>query len=143
MPYPVRTVTKPASLACAANGQLTSSQLTPIGHGGQLEPTAARAWAALWLAAQSVGIALTWTPGGTYRKLADQVWLFQQRYTTDPPYTWPTYQPGMKPPRHEVWNGQGWWLKPGVAGAERGGSGRRTRETRSTPQGIPGACGIS
>lgn len=110
---PVRPVVMPADLAGQRNGQLAPRLLVDLGHGGQLHHQAARAWAALWVAAKAAGIDLTWTHGGTYRPLGQQERLFLARFT-------PTRLPGR--PRR-TWAGQQWWLKPGVAmAATPGGS---------------------
>lgn len=75
----------PAELQCGArNGSLGADVLADIGHGGRLALTVARAWNALYVAMAADGFtgdrALTFTPGGTYRTLAQQEALFAQRY---------------------------------------------------------------
>lgn len=103
---PKRPVELPAALACLRNGYLNSLSLAPIGHGGSLAIRASRCWAAMWLLAQSAGIELTWTPGGTYRPYWAQVALFTQRWDNHK-RVGPTV----------FYGGQQWWLKPGVARA--------------------------
>jgi LAS superfamily LD-carboxypeptidase LdcB len=80
--------------------------LDPIGHGGLLEATAARAWNALWLQAQTDGIDLTWSPGGAYRPYWQQAALFMQR--------WDNTRRGTE---HCWYAGAEWWLLPHVARA--------------------------
>lgn len=75
----------PAELQCGArNGALGADVLADVGHGGRLSLTTARAWNALYVAMAADGFtgdrALTFTPGGTYRTLAAQEWVFGQRY---------------------------------------------------------------
>ena len=78
--YPIWPITLPSAIACDPNGALPASRLAPIGHGGRLEATkAAPAWSALWVAAQSEGFDLTWTPAGDYRSLETQERGFYSR----------------------------------------------------------------
>lgn len=75
----------PAELQCGArNGALGADVLADVGHGGRLSLTTARAWNAMFVAMSADGFtgdrALTFTPGGTYRPLAAQEWVFGQRY---------------------------------------------------------------
>jgi hypothetical protein len=109
---PVSKIRMPACLAGARNGQLTSSLLVECGIGSfKMVPPAARAMKALVAAAESeLGIDVWAT--GTYRSLEQQVSLFMQRYTR-------VYQAGR---RHEVWQGEDYWLKPRVAGAANPGT---------------------
>jgi hypothetical protein len=109
---PVSKVKMPACLAGARNGQLRPGLLVECGIGSfKMVPPAARAMKALVAAAEAeLGIDVWAT--GTYRTLEQQVSLFLQRYTRTP-------QPGR---RHEVWQGQDYWLKPRVAGAARPGT---------------------
>lgn len=79
---PIRPVVLPGDLADVRNGQLSTSLLTAVGPRGWLHHRAAAAWALLVLAAARDGFALTYTYGGTYRALGDQIALFRQRYTT-------------------------------------------------------------
>lgn len=102
--YPVSPITLPASLACVRNGELPSSALTTIGTGGRLEHTAARAWAALFIAGQADGVGpFTWTPGGTYRPLSGQVSGFAERWSSVP-------QQGL-PPVTAFYNGGTYYLR--------------------------------
>lgn len=127
MNYPTRPIVQPSSLQCAANGQLQSTLLTTIGIGGRLERTAARAWAALYVAAAADGWtddrALTWTPGGTYRTLAQQEAGFRDRWQTTPP-------DGGLPPVTTFYNGGTWWLR-----TYRGSDGRWRYVARSARPG--------
>lgn len=103
--YPVSPITLPSSLACARNGELPSSALTPIGTGGRLEHTAARAWAALYIAGMADGVGpFTWTPGGTYRTLSMQQTAFADRWS-------PVPQPGTLAPVTTFYNGGTYYLR--------------------------------
>lgn len=102
---PVVAVIRPTDLIGVDNGALDPHLLTPIGPQGLLHHTAARAWAALVAAAGTAGIPLTYTYGGTYRSLGDQMALFRSRYTR-------TELPGRPT---KVWLGQTWWQLPQTA----------------------------
>lgn len=103
--YPVESVVRPSSLACARNGDLEANQLSVVGWGQVLETTAARSWAALWTAAQKAGWDLTFTYGGCYRSYAMQRRLFLARWSPQHIAGRPTVW----------WAGGQWWLLPGVA----------------------------
>lgn len=102
---PIVTVRLPSDLVGLRNGDLPANLLVPIGPRGQLHRNAARAWRALHAAAAADGIALTYTYGGTYRPLTDQVALFDQRYTTVPQKGRPT----------KSWKGTTYWQLAGTA----------------------------
>lgn len=111
MTFPVRPVIEPAVLRGQPNGELPRSILmaTPGQAGGPvvfLVAPAARAWRALAAAALDAGhvLKLSGTASG-YRTLAQQVVLFEQRFTTTPN--------GSRTTRR--WNGRTWYLRPGMA----------------------------
>lgn len=116
--FPRLPYTKPTAIACQPNGRLhlvtpdggtRGSLLRDIGYGGKLEASRARrAWAALWIAAKAAGIPLTWTPGGTYRTLDNEIAAWHARMTTVV-----LNYPGMPAPRFYM--GQWWYLRPGNA----------------------------
>jgi LAS superfamily LD-carboxypeptidase LdcB len=110
MAFPVRTVVEPAVLAGTLNGRLPASILvsTPGQAGGPavvlVEP-AARAWRALAAAAKEAGHTLKISgPASGYRTYAEQERLFRQRFTTRPVSSTRRY-----------WEGQWWYLRPGMA----------------------------
>jgi hypothetical protein len=104
---PVSKIKPPSCLKGQENGKLSASLLVECGLGSfKMVPPAARAMKALVAAAESeLGIDVWAT--GTYRSYEQQRTLFFQRYTT-------TRIDGR---RHEVFEGQHYWLKPRVAGA--------------------------
>lgn len=110
---PVLLVQTPPAVRLAHNGELAPTLLQTIGpNGGRLErSTAARCWNALYVAMAAAGFTgpdgLTYTPGGTYRTLGQQVQLFLERWRPAAPE-----EPGA------VLYGGAWYvLKPGVARA--------------------------
>lgn len=105
MSLPYRRI--PAGIAAytSPTGMLPASQLSHVDGIGDFQLQAARAMRALQAAAKADGI--TVKSVGDYRSYAEQVALFEQRYTTTP-------YPGR---RHYTWKGQVWYLKPGAAGA--------------------------
>lgn len=109
---PVVTVSRPTVLDGVPNGQIPADKLRQVGPSGFLLACAARAFLALVAAAARAGIPLTYTYGGCYRPYAQQVNLFTARYTTEVlegrPSKW--------------WNGQRWYLKPGMASAATPGT---------------------
>lgn len=112
--YPIRPITYPSAAACDENGRMPANRRRSIGLGGSLELTAADAWDALYVGAAAEGwqneIALTWTPGGTYRTFAQQETVFYIRFR-------PVPGPDGDPLRDTFYMGQWWELKPEYAGA--------------------------
>ena len=107
-PRPVASVVVPSDLACVPNGHLPSSLLVSLGPGlGSLHHLAARSWLALQYTASEAGWPLTWTYGGLYRTLDQQISLFMQRWQSRPLASRPSvhYAGGL------------WWLRAGVARA--------------------------
>lgn len=110
---PVLPVRVPATVRLAHNGELAPELLRTIGpNGGRLERSvAARCWNALYVAMAAAGFTgengLTYTPGGTYRTLSQQVQLFLERWQLCPPDT-----PGAR-----LYGGAWYELRPGVARA--------------------------
>lgn len=106
MTYPVVPIKLPSSLRGQENGRLPDRLLEEI-PGGELHPVAAAAWRELVAAAKRDGIQLRPTsPVDTYRPIDVQVATFLARYDHV-----------RRDTRHEIWRGQDWWLKPGVAGS--------------------------
>lgn len=108
LPYkPESAAVHPSSIKDCKNGQIPARLLKPCGirRFVMVEP-AATAMRGLVAKAASHRIALSAT--GTWRPLAAQEALFYRRYQKTPSY------PGA---RHEVYKGQEWWLRKGVAGA--------------------------
>jgi LAS superfamily LD-carboxypeptidase LdcB len=110
MAFPVVAVVEPAVLRGQTNGNLPASILvsTPGQAGGPevilVEP-AARAWRALAAAAKEAGHTLKISgPASAYRTYAEQERLFRQRFTTKP----------VSSTRRQ-WQGQTWYLRPGMA----------------------------
>ena len=109
---PIEPVVLPNDLQNQPNGKLPSDLMTKVQGGSQLHHLAARAWTALVAYAAQNGLPLTYTFGGCYRTYAQQERLFLQRYTTHELPGRPT----------KKWNGQTYWLKPGMAGAATPGT---------------------
>jgi hypothetical protein len=100
-------VVRPAAIADAANGQLSSAVLEAVTNGkgdtvGHLEATAAKAWQAMVAAAKRDGIILDLTD--SYRSLESQERLLYQRYDHA------DHGRGSL-----VYKNQRWYLKPGYA----------------------------
>lgn len=96
----------PAGIAAFTDptGKLPASQLSHVAGVGDFQLQAARAMRALVAAAKADG--LTVATVGDYRSYAEQVILFEQRYS-----------PNVSTSRCYQWKGQRWCLKPGAAGA--------------------------
>lgn len=111
LPYkPESAAVRPTIIKGMSNGQLPANVLEPCGiRTFVMVRQAARAMRALVKKAKRDGIPLSAT--GTYRSYEAQVALFKKRYDHVPRRT-----------RQEFWQGQNWWLKPGVAGAAVPGS---------------------
>ena len=114
---PIVPVVMPSDLNGASNGNLPVSLLTAVHPRGSLHHLAARCWLALVHAAKvEANIDLTFDYGGMYRPLADQITLFQQRYT-------PTYDPAVNASGNtRVWNGQTYYIRLHVASAATPGT---------------------
>ena len=80
MAFPVAPVIRPGLLAGTKNGEIPGKYLADVGPGGKLLIPVAKAWLAMVHAAAAVGIALTYTYGGTFRDFAGQLQLFTSRY---------------------------------------------------------------
>lgn len=118
MGYPITPVVYPSDLKGCSNGKLADATLVtmtyPNTKSGRLHHLAARAFNALD-AAVKTGYGETLTATSTpdcYRSYDQQYNLFMKRYTTTPQPGQPTKQ----------WNGQTWYLKPGMAGASTPGN---------------------
>lgn len=103
--YPVKKVVVPAALKTVPNGKLPPKMLKPVKCGGQLYTTAADAFNRMWAAAKADGITLS--NQGDYRPYSAQLALFKQRYTLK--------DLGRKPRVTRRFEGQTWYLRPGVA----------------------------
>ena len=114
---PIVPVVMPSDLAGASNGNLPDSLLTAVHPRGKLHHLAARCWVALVAAAKAeANIDLTFDYGGMYRPYADQVLLFQQRYTS-------SYNVGVNSTNNQrTWNGQTYYIRIGVAAAATPGT---------------------
>ena len=106
--YPVLPIIMPSDLKGQKNGKLNPALLRGIkAPNGKLHRLAATAWNAMQLAAYFDGIELKHV--GAYRPLAEQVKLFNTRYSA-------TKTP-RKPEVTRKYQGKTWYLKPGMAPA--------------------------
>lgn len=114
---PIVPVVMPSDLSGESNGNLSSAILTALHPRGSLHHFAARCWVALVHAAKSeANIDLTFDYGGMYRPYADQVTLFNQRYTS-------TYSPSVNSTSNQrSWNGIQYYILLGVAAAATPGT---------------------
>lgn len=114
---PIVPVTLPNDLAGTANGNLPASMLTALHPRGSLHHLAARCWKALVAAAKAeANIDLTFDYGGMYRPYADQVLLFQQRYTS-------SFNASVNTTSSQrTWNGQTYYLRLHMAAAATPGT---------------------
>jgi LAS superfamily LD-carboxypeptidase LdcB len=104
--YPVLPIIKPTDLKGQKNGYVVSAVLRTIQKpSGQLEKHAATAWNCLQLAAYFN--ALTLNQVGAYRNYAQQLALFNARYSTT--------DMGRKPQVTRIWQGKKYYLKPGMS----------------------------
>lgn len=104
---PESAAVHPTAIKNCSNGLIPADLLQPSGiRSFVLIDPAATSMRALVEAAAKDGVSVSAT--GTYRSFAQQEALFYARYQNTPSY------PGA---RHEVYKGQDWWLKKGVAGA--------------------------
>ena len=102
--YPVLPIIMPTDLKGQKNGYVVSAVLRIIQKpSGQLEKHAATAWNCLQLAAYFN--ALTLNQVGAYRNYAQQLALFNARYSTT--------DMGRKPQVTRIWQGKKYYLKPG------------------------------
>lgn len=103
---PTRRFVRPQTLTNAENGKLDSNLLVPIRPYGRLYNTAAQAWQLMKQAARADGIKNLKPTSAydTYRPYSVQRAVFIQRYTREPV---------SKNVRR--WNGELWYLKPGLA----------------------------
>lgn len=105
MKYPVEEVILPRDLKGIENGKLPDKLLVKIAPGGVMHHLAAKAWTAMRAAAKADGVVLGHV--GAYRPLAEQISLFEKRYSD-------------KPTGRDItrkWKGKTYYLKPGVAPA--------------------------
>ena len=106
--YTVLPIIMPSDLAGQKNGELNPALLRDIkAPAGKLHRLAATAWNAMQLAAYFDGIELKHV--GAYRPLAQQVALFNERYSA-------TKTP-RKPEVTRKYQGKTWYLKKGMAPA--------------------------
>lgn len=115
--YPIVPVNRPADLAGAENGQLSSSLLTPVtpvkSRGWSMHHLAARAWEAMRAQAWREGVLLS-VSGNPYRDLAGQRALFMRRYQST--------SPTRLDSRGRVWNGVRYYRTSGAPAAVPGTS---------------------
>ncbi len=112
--YYVAPITYPADLNGHLNptGMVPTELLTTVAGGGRLHHLTARKWNAMVAAAARDGFTLTYSgQQACLRTLVEQGVLWRLRCTTTPLAGRPTRQ----------WNGQTWWLLPGVAWPARPG----------------------
>lgn len=104
--YPVLPITMPSDLKGQKNGYVVSAVLRTIQKpSGQLEKHAATAWNCLQLAAYFNNLTLNQV--GAYRNYAQQLALFNARYST--------IDMGRKPQVTRIWQGKKYYLKPGMS----------------------------
>jgi LAS superfamily LD-carboxypeptidase LdcB len=104
--YPVLPIIMPTDLTGQKNGYVVSAVLRTIQKpSGKLEQHAATAWNCLQLAAYFNGLTLNQV--GAYRSYAQQLALFNTRYSTT--------DMGRKPQVTRIWQGKKYYLKPGKA----------------------------
>ena len=106
---PKQAIVLPSCLAGQQNGRLSPVLLTAGPANTRLVTPAARAWAAMYVAACADGFtgrnALTVTGGGSYRSIGMQQQLWAQRMTPNPVI-------GRTP---VFYAGQAYYLRPGMA----------------------------
>lgn len=104
--FPVLPIIMPTDLAGQKNGYVVAAVLRTIQKpSGKLEQHAATAWNCLQLAAYFNG--LTLNQSGAYRTYAQQLALFNARYSTT--------DMGRKPQVTRIWQGKKYYLKPGMS----------------------------
>lgn len=103
--YPVKNVKLPRALKAVPNGHLTPQMLKKLVTGGELYPTAANAFNAMYAAAKKAGITLANI--GDYRTYEAQYKLFMKRYSPTPT--------GRNPEVKRRWNKKIWFLRKGEA----------------------------
>jgi LAS superfamily LD-carboxypeptidase LdcB len=104
--YPVLPIIMPTDLKGQKNGYVVSAVLRTIQKpSGKLEKHAATAWNCLQLAAYFN--ALTLNQVGAYRTYAQQLSMFNARYSTT--------DKGRVPQVVRIWQGKKYYLKPGMS----------------------------
>jgi len=104
--FPVLPIIMPTDLTGQKNGYVVGAVLRTIQKpSGKLEQHAATAWNCLQLAAYFNG--LTLNQSGAYRSYAQQLALFNARYSTT--------DMGRKPQVTRIWQGKKYYLKPGMS----------------------------
>jgi D-alanyl-D-alanine carboxypeptidase/Putative peptidoglycan binding domain len=105
MKYPYIKLVLPKALEKIENGKLTDAMLDKVACGGRMYKPVAVHFNALYKAAQEAGFKLRNV--GDFRPFADQMALFQDRYSTK--------DEGRKPQVTRTYDGKTWYLKPGKA----------------------------
>jgi len=103
--YPSKRLIVPSALQGVENGKLPSKLLRPVKCGGQMYGPAAAAFNEMYDFAVTCGIKLRNV--GDYRSYEQQLALFNQRYSTD--------DLGRKPTVTRDWQGQKYYLRPGMS----------------------------
>lgn len=104
MKFPVLPIIQPTDLKGQQNGYLTKTVLRTIqSPAGQLEQHAATAWNCLQLDAYFNKLTLNQV--GAYRTYAQQLAMFNERYSTT--------DGGRVPQVIRIWQGRKYYLKPG------------------------------
>jgi len=111
--YPVLPIIFPTDLTGQKNGYVTAAVLRTVQKPqGKMEKHAATAWNCLQLAAYFSH--LTLNQSGAYRSYAQQLALFNTRYSTT--------DLGRVPQVTRIWQGKVYYLKPGMSPCSTPGS---------------------